>query len=197
MEPGSLYKLHHIYSPYLDRLSKIYAAMDQKYALAAEYYCFHCTGCDDNCCFTRFYHHTCLEFLFVFKGYHGLDKEQKDKIKTRALRVCNEAQAADEKALAVRQMCPLNFEGKCILYAFRPMICRLHGIAHEFHRPDQKIIYGPGCQVFTRRCREKKYFKFDRTPFYLEMAALEKELKQALGYTGKIRITVAEMVAKF
>ena len=197
MVPGSPCKQHQLYEPYLKRLTNIYAAMDEKYALAAEYYGFHCAGCDDNCCNTRFYHHTCLEYLFIQKGYYTLNKHQRVEIKNRALRICREMLAANTKATAIQPMCPLNFEGQCILYAYRPLICRLHGIAHEFHRPDRKVVYGAGCEVFTKQCGEKRYFKFDRTPFYLEMKSLEKELKMVQAFAGKFKMTVAEMIETF
>jgi Fe-S-cluster containining protein len=197
MVPGGLCKQHQLYKPYLERLTKIYAAMDQQYALAAEYYGFNCTGCNDNCCSTCFYHHTFLEYLFILKGYDTLVSGQRTEIKKRARRVCGKTQAADENAIKIRQMCPLNLEGRCILYAYRPMICRLHGIDHEFRKPDQKVVYGPGCKVFMKQCEEKKYFKFDRTPFYLAMAGLEKELKLILGFADKIKMTVAEMIVTF
>jgi len=96
----------------------------------------------------------------------------------------------------VRLMCPLNFDAVCILYPYRPMICRLHGIPHELHKPGQNPVYGPGCETFDCRCGDKGYFKFDRTPFYRDMAALEQEARKTLGLAEKIRMTVAEMIVK-
>jgi hypothetical protein len=61
-------------------------------------------------------------------------------------------------------------------------------------KPGQKTVYGPGCETFNRRCGHKDDLKFDRTPFYREMAMLEQEVKQALAFDGKIRMTVAEMI---
>ncbi len=94
----------------------------------------------------------------------------------------------------MRLMCPLNFEKLCILYPYRPMICRLHGIPHELRKSANNRIYGGGCETFDRRCRAKNYFTFDRTPFYMKMAALENQFKQATGIAGKIRMTIAEML---
>ena len=74
------------------------------------------------------------------------------------------------------------------------MICRLHGIPHELQRPGQGILTSPGCGTFALKCPGKKRFKFDRTPFYMQMAALEKEVKQATGVTQKIKMTVAQMI---
>jgi Fe-S-cluster containining protein len=182
------------YLPFLDRLMVIYAAMDQKYQEAADYYGFHCEGCKDNCCLTRFYHHTLLEYLYILKGYNTLVPDRQIETKNRTLEVCRKTDEADEKGMAVRLMCPLNFDGLCILYNYRPMICRLHGIPHELQRAGQNVIHSPGCDAFTEQNREKSYFRFDRTPFYIKMAELENELKHAAGINQKLKMTVAEML---
>jgi len=181
-------------SYFLDQLKLIYAEMDQKYKVAADYYDFHCRGCEDNCCLTRFYHHTYLEYFYILKGYSDLLSEKKITVKEGATDVCKRTADLDEKNQKVRLICPLNDNGLCILYDYRPMICRLHGISHELHRPDGKIIYGPGCEAFTKLSEGKGYFKFDRTPFYLKMANLERDLKKELGITQKIKMTIAEMI---
>lgn len=192
-------KLHYDkYLSFLDRLRAIYIGMDQKYAEAADFYGFYCRGCQDNCCFTRFYHHTFLEYLYLLEGYNTLENEKQVEVKSRAREVCRKTEEADEKGRTVRLMCPLNFDGLCILYSHRPMICRLHGIPHELHRPPgRNAMYGPGCPTFTKQCRDKGYFKFDRTPFYIELAELEKELRQAVDMRGKIKMTIAQMISDF
>jgi hypothetical protein len=182
------------YTPFLKDLKKIYAAMGHKYKEAADYYGFNCTGCLDNCCLTRFYHHTHIEYLYILEGYHALEEKKKIDVTNRAVEVCEKTAAADKKGKAVRLMCPLNLDGLCILYAYRPMICRLHGIPHELQRPGQKAVYGPGCEAFTQQCKEKGYFKFDRTPFYIEMVQLEKKFKQKTGTAKKFKKTIAQML---
>ena len=94
----------------------------------------------------------------------------------------------------VRLTCPLNFEALCVLYSYRPMICRLHGIPHEFQNGAGHRVQGPGCETFDQRCSAIAYLKFDRTLFYREMAGLEKEFRQSLGVNAKIRMTIAEMI---
>jgi Fe-S-cluster containining protein len=182
------------HAPFLERLKIIYSAMDKKYQEAADYYNFHCTGCEDSCCFTRFYHHTLLEYLYVMEGYHSLVNEKKVEVKHRALEVCRKTRVADEKGTPVRWMCPLNVNHMCLIYTYRPMICRLHGIPYVLQRPGQGVLYAEGCGVFAEQCQGKERFEFDRTPFYVEMAELEKELKQAVGMTQKIKMTVAQMI---
>ena len=171
--------------------------MDLKYTEAAEYYGFHCEGCEDSCCFTWFYHHTLLEYLYIYEGFKTFDQKKQTKIINKASDICREADLAAEKGQPVRLICPLNLDGLCLLYAFRPMICRLHGIPHELQQPGMESVHGPGCDAFTKQCQNKDYFKLDRTPFYFEMAELENGLKQAVGMTQKVKFTVAEMIKTF
>jgi len=181
---------------YFDRLRRIFVDMDRQYSQAASHYGFQCSGCGDNCCLTHFYHHTYLEFLFIREGFSGLDAAEQSRIRAKAEAVCSQMVRARNNDTVVRVMCPLNDAGMCGLYVFRPMICRLHGIPHELQKPGRPVVYGPGCAAFDDRCSGRPYFKFDRTPFYYAMAGLEKELKQAAGLTGAIKLTVAEMIIR-
>ena len=187
----------YIFAPFLKRLKKIFASMDQKYREAADYYDFNCRGCEDNCCLTRFYHYTLVEYLYIKEGFHGLEDKKQVEVKQRSLTVCRKTDEADMKGQPVQQMCPVNFGSLCALYSHRPMICRLHGIPYELHRPGQGILNSSGCGTFALKCHKKTHFKFDRTPFYMQMAALEKEMKQAVGMTQKIKMTVAQMIVTF
>jgi Fe-S-cluster containining protein len=182
---------------FLDRLREIFGAMDRAYNVAAQYYQFYCSGCTDSCCLTQFYHHTFLEYLYLLTGYQAAAKEKQNVIKNRAATICRETAAADRQAIRLQHMCPLNFDGLCSLYAYRPMICRMHGLAHELHRPGKAVTYAPGCHVFTKQCGQKEYHPFDRTPFYIELAKLENEFKQAAGIEAKIKMTIAEIVCTF
>ena len=187
----------HIVAPFLKRLKNIFGSMDQKYQEAADYYGFNCKGCEDNCCLTRFYHYTLIEYLYLKEGFHCLEDKKQVEVKQRSLAVCRKTDEADKKGKPVQQMCPVNFGSLCVLYPYRPMICRLHGIPHELQRPGQGILNSSGCDTFALKCHKKKRFKFDRTPFYMQMAALEKEMKQAAGMTQKIKMTVAQMIVTF
>jgi Fe-S-cluster containining protein len=182
---------------FLQRLDSLFARMEEAYQQAADYYGFLCQGCEDNCCQTRFYHHTLIENLYMADGFRTLGQTVRRTIKKKAAWVCRETAVADEKMQRLRIMCPANSDGRCQLYAFRPMICRLHGLPHELRRPGQNTVFGPGCDQFDRQCKGKPYYRFDRTPFYFEMARLEQELKKATGFCGKVKMTVAEMVINF
>jgi hypothetical protein len=187
----------HIFAPFLRRIERVFASMDQKYKEATDYYGFNCKGCEDNCCLTRFHHYTLIEYLYIREGFTCLENKKQTEVKQKSLAVCRKINETDEMGKPVKQMCPVNFESLCILYPYRPMICRLHGIPHELKSPGQGTLTSPGCMTFTMKCQVKKRFKFDRTPFYMQMAALEKEMKQAAGVTQKIKMTVAQMIVTF
>ena len=185
------------FSPFLDRLQSIFQNMDQQYDLAAAHYDFNCSGCRNNCCRTRFYHHTHIEYLYMQTGYVSLDLENRQALKARAADICQGGDDKKKEAAELAPMCPLNVDELCTLYAYRPMICRLHGIPHELRKPGQNPVFGPGCMTFDERCTHRSYFKFDRTGFYLEMAQLEKDYKAAASLTGRIKMTIAEMINSF
>jgi Fe-S-cluster containining protein len=181
-------------SAFLDRLGDIFAAMDREYGRAAKHYGFDCDGCADSCCLTRFYHHTHLEYFYLRRRFEKLGPREKDGILAKAEAVWRDTAKADEKDMPVRLMCPLNIDSLCSMYPFRPMICRMHGIPHELQKPGHHVTKGPGCTTFDERCADKGYFKFDRTPFYVALAKLENEFKQAAGIEGRIKMTIAEMI---
>ncbi|MFO8048748.1 MAG: hypothetical protein R6U29_06925 [Desulfosudaceae bacterium] len=182
--------------PFLIRLGQLYQKMDAAYDHLAERYGFSCEGCRDNCCRTRFYNHTWLEFYFLAEGLQKLAPESRRRIEARAEDNCRLIKAADQAGQLPREMCPLNIDGWCGLHEHRLMICRLHGIPYEFQPPGRDRVRGEGCSVFSRRHGDQPYLPFDRTPFYSELAALENEFRQAAGLTGKIKLTIAEMILR-
>ncbi len=126
-----------LFSPLFERISKLYSTMDRAYADAAHYYGFHCKGCDRNCCEERFYHYTSAEHIFLAYGLACLGQEAKTDIFSRADEVMRLYQLQDASLQAGRAICPLNLEGLCVLYEYRPMICRLQGIPHYIKKPGQ------------------------------------------------------------
>ncbi|MFO8084477.1 MAG: hypothetical protein R6U27_09175 [Desulfobacterales bacterium] len=185
--------------PFLEALEKIFAAMNAKYDEAASHYGFYCNGCDENCCKTLFYHHTYLEFFYLKNGLHHLSSNLKEHVFTRAVEVCDDlAKTFNRKNEQPRVMCPANVEGKCVIYDYRPMICRLHGIPSEWTFPAKtgrnQTVVSSGCEEFSRQCYNKEYFKFDRTPFYMDMSRLEKQLREKFSLNQKIKMTVAQIL---
>lgn len=185
------------YAGFIQELKEIFQGMQHAYLAAAEAYPFCCNGCEDSCCRTRFYHHTLLEYVYLFKGYRDLSRKIRAEVKEKAEIICEELKFADEGGVAIARMCPLNFDGLCGLYEYRPMICRLHGIPHELHQPGREIRFGPGCDEFTRICDQAVYHKFDRTPHYFALANLENRFKHEVGFSEKVKMTIAEMIVTF
>ncbi len=171
--------------------------MDDAYLAAADFYGFICNGCEDNCCLTRFYHHTLAEYLYLLKGFSALDPDERNAIRERAAAARRKMALSEVKGAPPRMMCPLNVDERCRLYPYRPMICRLHGISHEIRKPDGALFYGPGCAVFSRLTASMPYHRFDRTPFYAEMAQLEHNLRREMNYKEKVRMTIADMIGHF
>jgi len=179
---------------FLERLETVYTTMDREYATAAGRYGFSCDGCKDNCCRSLFEHHTLLEYLYLHRGYRTLDGGQQAEIRALAAETRSVQSAAIRAAKTVRRMCPLNVENLCILYPYRPMICRLHGIPYVLHRPGRDAVQGSGCLTFGKRHSGTEYAAFDRTPLYASMAQLERSLRQAVGFRDRINMTIAEML---
>ncbi len=178
----------------LDNLATIFARMDQAWDRVAATAGFQCNGCEDNCCRTLFYHHTLIEYRYLKKGLGRLPAGDLEKIRQRAEKVIRLTKQADSCGQPAKAMCPLNEKGRCRLYQYRPMICRLHGIPHGMQRPDGRRIEGPGCDDFYRQCGAKGHPVLDRTPHYMAMARLEQQLREAAGYAGKIKMTIAQII---
>jgi Fe-S-cluster containining protein len=179
---------------WLERLKPIFAAIDAAYDRAAAAAGFHCAGCEDNCCLTHFHHHTLLEYYCLKEGLEALAADTRRRIGKRAEDVCRKPAEIEARGQAPRRLCPLNVDNRCIVYAHRPMICRMHGIPHELRQPGGKVMRGPGCEAYSIRCNPENRVFLDRTPFYRDMAALEGELRRATRFSGRIRMTVAQMV---
>ena len=141
------------YLPLLHQLEALFGEMNKAYGDVAGQYRFQCNGCADNCCRTRFYHHTLLEYLYLVEGLRTMATDLRQEIGIRALAVNAKMAYADRRKEALHIMCPLNRDERCLLYAYRPMICRLHGIPHELHRPNGSPINHPGCDAFYGQCR--------------------------------------------
>lgn len=182
--------------PMLNALQALFGRMDGAYEETANALGFRCGGCADNCCLTLFFHHTLAEFLYLREGFLRLDKDLQSRLTDGAARVNDAVARIKAEGRTPRVMCPLNLEGRCVLYARRPMICRLHGIPHVFRHPSGKVLSGPGCHVCESLPRAPGRMTLDRTSFYRDMALLEQRLRAATGFCGKIRMTVAEMVGK-
>lgn len=191
--------MHH---RFVGQLIELYQKMDEEYEKTASSYGFRCKGCKDNCCMTLFYHHTYVEYSYLHKGFQTLDSAMRKEVRKKSAnfrKTYRKYLENPEKThnASFRMMCPLNHDGMCILYTYRPMICRLHGIPHEHRMTDGIVKKGEGCAFFHSLCSDKPYVLFDRTPFYRELANIEMALRQASGLSHKFKMTVQDMIETF
>lgn len=176
---------------FLQRLADIYSDIDEAYSDAQAHYNFSCEGCADNCCATKFHHHTIIEELYLAEGLKKLGEDKKKNLISRAEDVI---EIHNSSAEDVRAMCPLNENGLCSPYEYRPMICRIHGLPYELFR-NFKMETGDGCYRFiTEKKNAAKDFRINRTAFYLDIAQIEREVREKLNFTGKYKKTTAEMI---
>jgi len=185
------------FAPYLAAVAETYALMDAAYDEVARHFGFRCSGCEDNCCRTRFYHHTLSEACTLFDGYAALSPAVAAAVAQGARAVVEAMARADADGTVFDAMCPVNDAGRCLLYAHRPMICRLHGLPNAVTRPDGASQRGPGCDAFHQRHGAGEAPRLDRTPHYSRMAQLERQLRRAVGWESRLKLTVADMICIF
>lgn len=177
------------------RLQTIYEDMNSAYARVAEHYGCSCEGCDGNCCTSYFHHHTLAESLYLVRGLKTLIEERRKKIQDRAYRFVKERKSLEGKGEGINLMCPANESGLCSLYDFRPMICRLHGLPFSYRRPDFVVIKGEGCpKLAPPGGNGSVRTELDRTPLYRDMAMLEQKLRLETGFSGRIKVTIADIL---
>ena len=182
---------------FFSKLNLLYGDMDRAWEKAAAAYGFKCTGCAESCCETEFYHYTYIEKDYLLWGMNTLDHGTIKQVLFRAEQVNKQRGIAEKRNERIRIMCPLNENNLCMIYKFRPMICRLHGIPHELCKPSSEPLISPGCDAGTELFNEKGYIKFDRTPFYSKMAGIEMDYRKAKGKSEKIKQTIAQMLISY
>ena len=89
----------------------------------------HCKiGCSD-CCKAGDYPMSQLEFDYIMRGYIDLDEQKKQIVKTNI--------EHSEKG----GMCPFLVNEECSIYPYRPIVCRVHGLAYK----TKNIVKIPYC----------------------------------------------------
>jgi hypothetical protein len=159
---------------YLEKMKRIYISMDRAYKEASAFY---------------FFHYTIAEYLFLLRGFWSLPGGMKREISDRATNMCDPSKRD-------HYLCPLNLEDRCLLYPYRTMICRLHGLPFGVRRPDGQRDEGPGCSKFEEEIKRKGLpsRRIERTPFYTGLANLEREIRIEISHFGRFKKTIAEMI---
>jgi Fe-S-cluster containining protein len=185
-----------VISAYSELIRGLYEEMGSAYDRAAEGFGFSCSGCDENCCEERFYHHTLSEFIYLKRGLENCPEDKRKEIFRRAGEVVSLYAMHDAEGVARRVLCPLNVDGLCSLYDHRLMICRLHGVPYKMRRPDNTVTKGQGCHKIEWDMSEEKSeaCMLDRTDLYRQLSGIEIDLRKKIGFNERIKKTIAEMV---
>ncbi|THB80710.1 MAG: YkgJ family cysteine cluster protein [Desulfobacteraceae bacterium] len=171
--------------------------MDDTWKNVADQYGFVCNGCEDNCCQTLFFHHTHIERDYLVEGFNALEKSVKLEVLHKAEAYCDKLLLFSSPDKPFRMMCPLNLEGRCLIYDHRPMICRLHGLPHELSDTNGDREHQPGCRAGHARFNTKGYIPFNRTKIYTQMASLEAAYTRTIRRQGqRIKLTIAQMLTQ-
>lgn len=183
-----------------ERIEKIYEQMETGYTTVARALDFSCSGCPDNCCDSYFQHHTYFEWAYLWQGIRKMPPERQEQLQLWAREYTDRCSVAEKRGERPQVMCPLNEDGLCILYAYRLLVCRTHGVPARLRRPDGKVMPFPGCFrcqeiVEDREQNGLKTPRVDRTPLLTELAKIEDEL---LNFKRKeyprLNMTIAEMI---
>ncbi|TVQ97409.1 MAG: hypothetical protein EA399_13140 [Desulfovibrionales bacterium] len=181
-------------------LPQLYADMEDRYANIAKKIGLTCSGCPDNCCTSYFQHHTHVEWAYLWKGLKELPDAQLREIRLRAREYVEQAHRMLAEHRVPELMCPLNEDGRCVLYTHRLMICRLHGVPNVFTLPNGICKEFPGCFRSQDRARavasqDAPPPKLDRTDLYRRLVEMEMNyLRSMANKPTKVRLTLAEMI---
>lgn len=182
-------------------LEDIYQKLQNEYVRVAEELEFSCDGCPDNCCDSYFLHHTYAEWAYLWLGVAELAPEKQQELIERARIYVEKSEAAIEQGERPQHLCPLNENGRCILYKHRMLVCRTHGVPATMTRPDGQTLRFPGCfrcqEIVESKPEEEQATHVERTPLLQRLALLESELLQNRRHlVPKVRLTIAEMLVK-
>lgn len=185
----------------LEVLEEIYDKLQQEYERVAQALGFSCTGCPDNCCDSYFQHHTYAEWAYLWLGLGQLDHDQRQTLIARAemyLEQCEQASVAGERP---QIMCPLNDNGRCVVYQHRLLVCRTHGVPATLTRPDGRTFRFPGCfrcqEFVDTQDKNDLPRPVERTFLLKKLALLENELLDNKRHLlPKVKITIAEMLVQ-
>jgi Fe-S-cluster containining protein len=177
------------------RLQELYEQIDDIYRKVAIQSAFSCDGCDGaKCCTVDLIVHTFAEMLYMRRGLDALNRSTRLEINQRSKQIV-ELKRLDSLGEYRNTVCAANLDGKCLIYHYRPMICRLAGIAHFIEKPSGAKVFGPGCERFEHIVNDNiSLEKIDRTPFYRKLAELEIETINSQGKRTSSR-TIAEILA--
>ncbi len=173
---------------------------DEHYRHATKKHKVRCRkGCSE-CCATGFFDITLLDALYLHeamkrvpsplrkritaKAEEQLDLLEEKKIFSRReplLRSVSAINAVCRKS--VKMSCPaLSEYGRCLIYEYRPHICRIFG---PTIRGMRRKVWLKGCRYFAKEIPENDFGMVD---LYVEEINLKQELFQKAGRKGRLDI---------
>lgn len=182
------------------QIEALYLDMEKAYAAVAAPIGLTCDGCPDNCCDSYFLHHTYLEWAYLWYGVSRLEAEKILILRHRARAYEQQARLLIEKGIRPQLMCPLNEKGRCMLYHYRLMVCRTHGVPASLTRPDGQRLNFPGCfrvQDIIEQSDDERLgqHSMERTALLQRLVMLEQRFtvgrRQGL---PKLKMTIASML---
>ena len=112
------------YKEFLDSLDK---RLEKYFELHKEHInC--CLGCS-SCCETVDYPISQIELEYLMQGFEHLSNKEKATVQNRI------------KNIAKSETCPFLIDKKCSVYPYRPLVCRVHGLAYICHDEVVKVPY--------------------------------------------------------
>lgn len=181
----------------IPRLHDLYRQMDDAYRKIAEEVGFSCDDCDGvKCCTVDVPLHTFVEMFYLRRGFNTLETSRQLEVLGRCREIIEAKEDNPQGETYKSAVCALNFDGRCGLYEYRPMICRLAGIPYSMSRPDGKSVDSRGCSKYMNEILARHpNLRLDRTDFYRDMARIEIEVVRALG-RRTARRTIAETLGR-
>lgn len=182
------------------RLANLYERMSSAYGETAAKAGLSCEGCQQNCCYSYFQHHTYIEWSYLWRGMNELPQERRESYMQRAHEAVHQYQHSLSMGLPPSVMCPLNDDGLCGVYKHRLMICRMHGTRNTMLLPNGDRRVFTGCYRFVDNVKDipdELVPALDRTELYKELVQLEMEFVGAkLRVLPRVNMTLAEMLVQ-
>ncbi len=182
------------------QISLLYHEMETAYDRVAAQLGLTCEGCPDNCCDSFFLHHTYVEWSYLWRGFSELPPDTQKKILFRAEDYEQKCQTTLSAGERPQVMCPLNEAGRCVLYKYRLMVCRTHGVPAAMTRPDGKRLQFPGCfrcqDIVKKNCADVQQVPvMDRTGLLRQLVLLEQQFLSGRRHLApRVKMTIAAML---
>ena len=94
------------------------------------------------CCKSSYYAASKLEYDYVREGFNKLNDSQKEAIQQKALELLKERREflkTNSDVFAFAYSCPFLVNNSCIIYEYRPLLCRAYGLMYKDVEKEGKL----------------------------------------------------------